>query len=227
MLHCVEVEPDAPAKGCLLLLHGLGADGHDLEPVARAIAKAAPLPLRIVLPHAPPRPISVYDGWPMPAWYDIRALPIDADEDAPGIRASASKVRLLIEREAMRGIPPHRIVLGGFSQGAAISLFLAPRLDTPLAAVVAFSGYLPLADRLQAEKAAGVQTPLLLTHGEQDEIVPVFLARRAAEVLQSAGCRVQLRIDSGGHGIAPQALEAAIRFVQNCLSGDGNSPTST
>ncbi|RME83213.1 MAG: carboxylesterase, partial [Zetaproteobacteria bacterium] len=162
--------PDA----MLVLLHGLGASAEDLAPLAEAIATRARIGMRIVLPEAPARRVTIADGYPMQAWYDIRSLAFTEDEDVSGIRAAIQSVHALLDAETMRGIHPARIVLGGFSQGAALSLAAGLRYRASLAGIVAFSGYLPLADALASELAPEARrTPIWIGHGTEDDLVPV------------------------------------------------------
>src|SRR5690606_16663294 len=137
-----------------LWLHGLGADGHDFEPIVPELVRAGWPALRFVFPHAPVRPVTINNGMRMRAWYDIRNF--SADElaggdraDSAGVLESVMQVEALLAREAGRGVPPSRIVLAGFSQGGAIALSAALRLAQPLAGVVALSTYLPMAPQAE------------------------------------------------------------------------------
>src|SRR6516165_3713985 len=123
MLETVEVETAPNPSAAVICLHGLGADGHDFEPIVPELKARGARAWRFVFPHAPIRPVTINGGMRMRAWYDIRGLDRNAAEDAEGFKDSDQKVRELIDREVARGIPTQRIVLAGFSQGGAVSLY--------------------------------------------------------------------------------------------------------
>ncbi len=179
ILPTVEVEPQSgTASASVIWLHGLGADGHDFEPIVPLLQ----LPhARFVFPHAPEIPVTINNGWVMRAWYDIRSLDRRPDREDPAqILSSAAMISALIEREVERGVSSERIVLGGFSQGGAMTLYTGLRYPRQLAGLVALSAYMLLPDRLPVEVAeANGQTPALLAHGTFDDLVPTFAGREA------------------------------------------------
>jgi pimeloyl-ACP methyl ester carboxylesterase len=118
----VEVEPRNDADASVVLLHGLGADGHDFESLVPELRLPASTAVRWVFPHAPVRPVTINGGARMRAWYDIAGFDRRGQDEA-GIRESAETVRVLVDREQQRGIASDRVVLAGFSQGGAIALF--------------------------------------------------------------------------------------------------------
>src|ERR1700742_343566 len=152
MLETIEVETGPSPNAAIIWLHGLGADGHDFEPIVPELVARGARAWRFVFPNAPTRPVSINGGMRMRAWYDIKGLDRKAAEDAAGFRDSDSQVRELIDREVARGIPSTRIVLAGFSQGGAVSLYVAPRLKETLAGVMALSCYLPMESTFLAER---------------------------------------------------------------------------
>src|SRR5688572_22948640 len=152
MLDAIEITTGEEPTLSVLWLHGLGADGHDFEPIVPELALG--IPVRFVFPHAPVRPVTINGGMAMRAWYDILGFDRRSPEDAAGIRASAAAVTLLIDRELERGMPHDRIVLAGFSQGGAIALHTALREPRALAGVLALSTYLPLQSALASERSA-------------------------------------------------------------------------
>src|SRR5580658_1463086 len=127
MLESIEVETGPTPTACVIWMHGLGADGHDFEPAVPHLVASVGQPLRFVFPHAPERPVTINGGMRMRAWYDIRGLDRHSGHDEEGFRASATAVSALIARENQRGIATGRIVLAGFSQGGAMSLYLGTR----------------------------------------------------------------------------------------------------
>jgi phospholipase/carboxylesterase len=182
-LPCVTVEPRDAANGSVIWMHGLGADGHDFEPVVPMLRTTG---VRYVFPHAPSMPVTINGGWVMPAWYDILSLEhVEHRENEEDIRASAMRIEALIERERQRGIAPDRIVLAGFSQGAAMALHVGLRYEHRLAGIVALSGYLVLGARVRDEAtAANRDTPILACHGTEDPIVPILLGRQTRDGLR-------------------------------------------
>src|SRR5580693_9472086 len=121
MLETIEIETAPNPTAAVIWLHGLGADGHDFEPVVPEIVRRGERAWRFVFPHAPPRSVTVNGGMRMPAWYDIRGFGRLSEEDAAGLVETDAAVRELIAREHARGIASERIVLAGFSQGCAVT----------------------------------------------------------------------------------------------------------
>lgn len=191
LLDAVEINPPGTPAACLIWLHGLGADGHDFEPLIPQLGVVEALGVRVVLPHAPVRPVTINAGMRMPAWYDIAAPDFRAREDAAGIHRSQRQLQALIEREIAAGIPSRQIVLAGFSQGGAVVLHTGLRYPEPLAGILALSSWLPLRDTLADEAAeANRSVPLMMMHGMQDTVVPVQLALASRHFLEQAGYAV-------------------------------------
>src|SRR5476649_1291502 len=154
MLETIEVETAPQPNAAIIWLHGLGADGRDFEPIVTELVPRGARAWRFVFPNAPVRPVTINNGMRMRAWYDIVGLDRRAAEDAAGFQDADVKIRELIAREVTRGIPASRIVLAGFSQGGAVSLYTAPRLPSTLAGVMALSCYLPRESTFKAERTA-------------------------------------------------------------------------
>src|SRR5256885_6105360 len=150
-LAAIEIETGKNPTASIIWLHGLGADGNDFAPIVPEL-RLPKTAIRFVFPHAPVRPVTINGGMAMRAWYDILGFNRGVPHDEVGIRASDVEVRALIQRENQRGIPTNRIVLGGFSQGGAISLFSGPRYPEKLAGIMALSCYLLLEDLLPTER---------------------------------------------------------------------------
>lgn len=184
LLDCVEVDSEGAAQGTVIWLHGLGASGHDFEPLVPHLS----LPdVRFVFPHAPQLPVTINGGMVMPAWYDIRTIArSEGRESEQDIRSSATHIDALIRREGERGVPPERIVLAGFSQGAAMALHVGLRRREPLLGLMILSGYLVLEDSLTSEwteESAAVS--VFCSHGTRDGVVPHARGREAFERLTS------------------------------------------
>jgi phospholipase/carboxylesterase len=191
-LETVEVGPPRPADAAVVLLHGLGADGHDFESLVPELRLPPSPSVRWVFPHAPVRPVTLNGGMRMRAWYDILGLDHRSIEDEAGLRESADAVRALLRRERERGIPADRIVLAGFSQGGAMALFTALREGERLGGVLALSTYLPLRDALEREAhPANAAVPIFMAHGTFDPIVPLALGEGSRDLLRQRGYDVE------------------------------------
>jgi phospholipase/carboxylesterase len=205
LLDTVEIETGAPADASVVWLHGLGADGHDFEPIVPELGLHRRR-VRFVFPHAPVRPVTLNGGIPMRAWFDIAGLDRTAPQDEAGIRDGAELVRALIRRENERGVGSERIVLAGFSQGGALALHTGLRHPEPLAGLLALSTYLPLAERLDAEASPHNRaTPIFLGHGTADPLVPSRLGEEARSLLVERGYTVVWRTYPMAHAVcAPE-----------------------
>ncbi len=196
--------PDA----CVIWLHGLGADGHDFEPVVPELRLDPGLNIRFIFPHAPMIPVTINQGFVMRAWFDIGTADISAELDEKGIRASADLVAGLIDAEIASGIAPERIVLAGFSQGGAVVLHAGLRYGKELAGIIALSSFLPLAETLEREKnKINASIPILLAHGSADPVVPVVLAYETRGELEKHGYAVEWHEYKGmAHSVSEQEI---------------------
>lgn len=202
-LQVVRLEPAAAADASVIWLHGLGADGHDFEPIVPELGLPPAHRIRFLFPHAPIRPISINGGMEMRGWYDIADQGLERKVDASGIRESAHHVQRLLDDEIAAGIDSRRIVLAGFSQGGAIAFHLGLRYGHTLGGILALSTYLPLAESLAAEAAPAQQaTPILIAHGTRDPLVPEILGKHAAETLRTAGYAVTYRSYPMEHAVS-------------------------
>ena len=207
MLDAIEITTGPKPRLAVLWLHGLGADGHDFEPIVPELGLS--VPVRFVFPHAPVRPVTINGGMAMRAWYDILGFDRRAREDAAGIRASAAAVTELVDREIERGMSSDRIVLAGFSQGGAIALHTALREPRPLGGVLALSTYLPLAATLASERsAANARLPLFMAHGTDDGVLPLQLAETARGALEALGYAVEWHAYPMAHSVCLEEVGA-------------------
>jgi phospholipase/carboxylesterase len=214
----VEIETGAKPEGAVIWLHGLGADGHDFEPIVPELARPGERPLRFVFPHAPIRPVTLNGGFAMRAWYDIVSLERRGPEDETGIRASQELVEALIRRENERGIPSERIVLAGFSQGGALALVTGTRYPHKLAGIMGLSCYMLLAERFAAERVAANQaTPIFLAHGLEDPIVAPLLGQHARAWLEAAGYPVEWHTYAMPHSVCPQEVADIANWLRRVL----------
>ena len=206
-LETIESETGQPAGATVIVLHGLGADGNDFVPIAQELDLAAVGPVRFVFPHAPVIPVTINNGHRMRAWYDILGADLVRREDEAGLRLSLSQIEELLARERGRGMPPHRIVLAGFSQGCAMALLAGLRHKERLAGIVGMSGYLPLASSTAAERSdANALTPIFLAHGRQDNVVDVERGRASRDSLQALGYAVDWHEYPMAHSVCMEEI---------------------
>jgi len=191
-LETVTVETGPNPTFTIIWMHGLGADGHDFEPLVPELLDKSLPALRFVFPHAPVRPVTINNGYAMRAWYDIIGIDRRSAEDFAGIKASAAGITALIEHENERGVATSRIALAGFSQGGAMALHIGTRHPEKLAGIIALSCYLPQASQLAAERAeANRATPIFMAHGSQDPVVPFGLGEESRRLLEGGGHPVE------------------------------------
>ncbi len=203
----IEVETGPSPVATIIWMHGLGADGHDFEPIVPELARRGERSLRFVFPHAPVRPVTLNNGYRMRAWYDIINLQRSAAQDEQGIRASHAIVEGLIRRENERGIPTNKIVLAGFSQGGAMALYSGTRYPEKLAGVMGLSCYMLLETRFAAERAAANHaTPIFLGHGTQDTVVSPLLGEATRRLLEAEGYTVEWHAYPMPHSVCPQEV---------------------
>ncbi|MFZ5863783.1 MAG: alpha/beta hydrolase [Nitrospirota bacterium] len=203
----IEIETGRNPTAAVIWLHGLGADGHDFEPIVPELRLPSALPIRFIFPHAPHRPVTINNGYVMRAWYDIRTAEFVQREDETGIRESEKTVQELIAREHARGVPSSRIVLAGFSQGGAIVLHVGTRYPERLAGIMALSTYLPLIESFAAEAhGANRNVPVFMAHGTEDPIIPLERGRMSADRLKVAGAEVLWRSYEMGHSVCIEEI---------------------
>jgi phospholipase/carboxylesterase len=206
-LATIEVEPRGEPIGSVVVLHGMGASGHDFEDALPLLH----LPrVRFVLPHAPLKSVTVEGGRIMPAWHDIRVL--DDGEplpDASDVHDSALMIEAVIASEIERGIPASRIALAGFSQGAAMSLFVGLRYPSALAGIACVSGYtlFPNVPHAKASPASR-STPVLFCHGTRDTVVPPRYGRAAHRACAQGGRSTEWHEFEVGHEVCLRELRA-------------------
>ena len=209
-MEAVEIETGPNPAASVIWLHGLGADGHDFEPIVPELRLTKPV--RFVFPHAPIRPVTINQGMRMRAWYDIFEFGGGAEDDA-GIRASQKLVEELIQKEKGK-----KIVLAGFSQGGAIVLQTALRHPERLTGVLALSTYLPLTATVESERsAANKDLPVFMAHGKFDDIIPIDRARRSRETLEKLGYKVAWREYPMPHSVCAEEIADISAFLVKLL----------
>lgn len=216
LLEHIEIEPPGEATATIIWLHGLGADGHDFEPVVPELKLPEDHGIRFIFPHAPVRPVTINDGMEMRAWYDF--VPHSESESYDDINASAAEIRRFVERENERGIPTSRIVLAGFSQGGVISLHTGLRLGECLAGIVALSTYLYDVDRTEQERTdANLAIPILMVHGTYDPMIPVMRAATSRENLIRLGYDVRWLTYPMEHQVCLEEIQEIAAFFNEVL----------
>ena len=206
----------------MLWLHGLGADGHDFEPIVPELVRPGERALRFIFPHAPIRPVTINGGMAMRAWYDILSFDRNSPQDEAGIRATDAAVGELIKRENARGIPTERIVLAGFSQGGAIAVFSGVRCRERLAGIMGLSCYLLLESHLERERQAANQaTPVFLAHGSQDPVVEMRAGLLTRQALEAAGYPIEWHAYPMPHAVCQPEIADIAAWLRRVLPTGG------
>jgi len=214
LLPAVVIEPPVPATASVIWLHGLGADGHDFEPIVPELG-LGDAPVRFIFPHAPERPVTINMGYVMRAWYDISAMDLTEGQDEVGTRESEQLLCDWIAHEREQGIAVDRIILAGFSQGGAIVLHTGLRYPEPLGGIMALSTYLPLADSVADEKhAANANVPIFMVHGSEDPVISLDLAIRSRDTLTTLGHTVDWHEYTMPHSVSPAEIAAMADWLK-------------
>lgn len=209
------IEPPGPAEQAVIWLHGLGADGFDFKGIETQLGLPADHGIRFIYPHAPMQPVTINNGYVMRAWYDIYALEPGMPEDREGLEAAANIVLGLIAEQQRQGIPPQQMVLAGFSQGGAVSLFTALSNALPLAGVLALSTYLPVAEHVRGiATPEGLAIPVWMAHGTEDPVVPLALAQASMETLREMGLQLEWHCYPMPHSICPREIDDIGRWLR-------------
>jgi phospholipase/carboxylesterase len=217
-LDAVEIETGPSARAAVIWMHGLGADGHDFEPIVPELDLPDGLSVRFVFPHAPLRPVTINGGAVMRAWYDVTGLGGVRREDEQGVRASQQDIEALIEREKKRGLAAGQIVLAGFSQGGAIALQTGLRHPERLAGLVVLSSFLPLANALAAEVSpANRDVPIFMAHGTHDPMIPLVRGRESRDRLLALGYRVEWHEYPMPHSVCAEEIADLSTWLRGAL----------
>jgi len=226
LLETIEIETGPAPRASIIWLHGLGADGHDFEPIVPELGLPKTLAVRFVFPHAPMRAVTINGGAVMRAWYDVVAAGGDRREVEAGVRESQRRIEALIDRERARGVPDSAIVLAGFSQGGAMALHTGLRHAERLAGIMALSCSLPLADAVAAEAGtANRETPIFMAHGTHDPLIPLARGRQAHDVLNALGYRIAWHEYRMPHSVCAEEITDIAHWLRQSLRGGLRPPS--
>ncbi len=208
LLDCIEIATAEQVEYTVIWLHGLGASGHDFEPIVPELTLLQRPGVRFLFPHAPIRPITINNGAAMRGWYDITSLDFGSRaQDTDGIKESAALIHDLIENEISRGIPASNIILAGFSQGGAIALYAGLTGQHKLCGVMALSTYMPIQDEaLPAITAEHLSTPVFMAHGEMDEVIQIQHAIQSKEALEASNVIIEWHAYPMPHSVSPDEI---------------------
>mgnify|MGYP001415386410 FL=1 len=215
-LQYIEIETGENPTAAVIWLHGLGASGHDFEPVVPELGLPEDAAVRFIFPHAPNLPVTINGGMSMPAWYDIKAMDIDRVVDTEQLRASADAVARLVEREKKKGVPADRIIIAGFSQGGAVAYELGLSYPERLGGILALSTYFATAKTVQCSEA-NADVPISVYHGTFDPMVPESLGVRSVETLKEMGYDPSYQTFPMEHSVCLEEIQDIGRFIRRHL----------
>ncbi len=217
-LDTIEVETGGVPHAAVIWMHGLGADGHDFEPVVPELDLPSSPAVRFVFPHAPRQPVTINGGYVMRAWYDVFDDQGVRREDEAGVRASQGRIEVLIARERARGILASRIVIAGFSQGGAMALHTGVRHQERLGGIIALSCFLPLAAAVAAEASpVNRAVPIFMAHGTHDPLIPVARGQEACSLLRTSGYRVAWHEYPMPHSVCAEEISDIAAWLRTVL----------
>ena len=214
-LPTVEINPATDPVAVIVWLHGLGADGHDFEPIVPQLRLPGDLPVRFVFPHAPEMAVTAFGGERVRAWFDFKP---GGGADLPGLKKSVSKIHDLIQNEIDSGTPAERILLAGFSQGGVLAFQTALYYPKRLAGILALSTFLADSERLESGKTeANADIPILMCHGQRDMVLPMAMGKSSLTALKAAGYSVEWREYPMGHEVCLEEIQEISRWLQLVL----------
>lgn len=215
-LQYIQLDTGENPDAAVIWLHGLGASGHDFEPVPPELGLPGDASVRFIFPHAPEMPVTINGGIRMPAWYDIKSLELGRTVDKEQLVASAKAVAALVDQEIERGVPPERIVIAGFSQGGAVAYELGLSYPKRLAGVLALSTYFATADSVECSEA-NRSVPIAVFHGSHDPMVPESLGRASVEKLEAMGYQPSYTTYPMEHAVCLEEIHAIGEFLRTVL----------
>lgn len=215
----VIVETGPNPNAAVIWLHGLGSDGHGFSPVISQLNLPETLAVRFVFPHAPVMPVTLNNGFPSRAWFDLYNLSDISREDEAGMRKMDHYIQLLIEEQIDAGISNQRIILAGFSQGGAMALYSGLRYPNPLAGIMGLSTFLAGSQTLAEERASvNDNIQIFLAHGTRDDVLVLEAGEWSLSKLKQLGYAVQWKTYNMGHVVCPKEIADISAFIQECLT---------
>ncbi|WP_420388799.1 alpha/beta hydrolase [Marinobacter sp.] len=212
-LQYIEFETNPNPTAAVIWLHGLGASGHDFEPVVPELGLPDNAAVRFIFPHAPNMPVTINGGMTMPAWYDIKAMDIDRVVDTDQLMASSDAVAKLVDQEIERGVKSENIVIAGFSQGGAVAYELGLSYPKRLAGIIALSTYFATAKTVKRSEA-NRDIPIRIYHGTFDPMVPEALGRQSVEKLQDMGFEPTYQTYPMEHSVCMEEIVDIGKFLR-------------
>ena len=219
LLPAIEMESPngAVVNASIIWLHGLGADGSDFAPLVPQLGLPDSFGIRFIFPNAPSIPVSINNGFVMPAWYDIKEVDIDRHVDEEQLKQSAAGVHALINREIERGVDSSRIIVAGFSQGGAVSYEAGLTYPKPLAGIMALSTYFATATSIKVNPIQN-SMPILICHGSMDPVVSEALGLKSAATLKNLGFAPEYNSYPMEHSLCPQQIMDIAAWMSRILS---------
>lgn len=211
-LECIELQTAQDPAGCVIWMHGLGADATDFEAIVPMLKLQQPL--RFVFPNAPIRPITINGGAQMRGWYDIDpGAPLAGSED---IDVSTAQIDAIVEQQVELGFSAEKITLAGFSQGGVIALQLGLSATRKLGGIMALSTYVHDHEHL-AERVsfANIETPIFMAHGLSDPMIPITRAITSREALLGLNYAVEWHEYAMGHQVCPQEIDDISQWLNS------------
>lgn len=217
MLMCCYVAVASNSTNAVFMfLHGLGDTGERWSKALESIVEAH---VKLVCPTAASIPVTINKGARMPAWFDIRGLDLSAAEDVHGVWNATKETHSLIDEQIAAGVPPERILIGGFSQGGALALHAGLTYPQRLAGIVALSCWLPFSTLFEPSKVvANRDVDVLQCHGNADNVVPYTFGQLSAFAMRGVTRNVDFRTFAGlGHTVSPQEMSVVADFIKSHL----------
>lgn len=219
LLDFIQQDTGTDPRFAVIWLHGLGADGHDFEPIVPELGLSGATAVRFIFPHAPVQPVTINGGMAMRAWYDIAYMDLSAEVDTIGINQSSDHLRRLIQHTVDSGIPSERIVLAGFSQGGVIALHTGLLYRQKLAGIIALSTYVAVPEAIQrSASGANKNIPIFMAHGRFDPVIPCNLGEQSRDFLEKAGYAVQWHEYPMEHSVYPDEIRDLADWLKELLN---------
>jgi len=216
-LELIQIDTQKDPNCAVIWLHGLGASGHDFEPIVPELNLPTSIRARFIFPHAPLQTVSLNNGVEMPAWYDIHGLDMNSQEDEAGVDSISSEIHTLVQQQIDLGIRANKIVLAGFSQGGALTLHAGMRFSPALAGLMCLSCYLPLREKIESTtRNAPRELPIFMAHGSFDDVLPIAYAQLAKQILETQGFTIQWHEYTCAHSLCAEEIQDIRKYLLSC-----------